>query len=274
MNSNPKYRWPLNRDQLEVLNLLHKFRFGSSDLIAQCFGKKNGAFVYKRLKILQEQGFIGKRFDGDYRIKGMPAAYYLLPDGMRKLNEARLANGRDPLPVERLYKEKSVSDGFVQYCLDVFDVYCHLKTELGDSLHFFTRGQLTKYDYFSEFVPSVYVRHVTSGTEKDYFLEYLQSSKPFFTVIQRLKQYIEYANSGEWEAETNSEFPKILLICDKPSMQNRLLKKAESILEDADDELKFYIATHADFKRGSDVWRNLSDADDILYLTRDKPGTA
>ena len=57
-----KYRWPLNDDQLETLELLYKFRYGSSDLIAQYFNKPNGNFVYKRLKILQDQGFIGKRF--------------------------------------------------------------------------------------------------------------------------------------------------------------------------------------------------------------------
>jgi len=67
-----KHRRKLNDEQIEVLELLYKFRFGSNDLIAQYFGKKNRSFVFKRLSILLEQGLIGKRFDSSYRIKGKP----------------------------------------------------------------------------------------------------------------------------------------------------------------------------------------------------------
>ena len=263
MNNNPKYRWPLNKEQIEVLHLLYRFRFGSADLIARSFGKNSGVFVYKRLKILQEQDFIGKRFDSSYRIKGKPAVYYLTPDGLRKLNERRASDNKEAVNAQGIYRAKLASESFVQSCLDVFGIYLDLKSQYGESLHFFTKSQLVKYDYFSEFVPGVYMRIVSNGIEKDYFLEYLQSGKPFFTVIQRLKQYIEYADSGEWEAETDSKFPTILLVCDKPSLQNRLLKKAAPTLDDADDEIKFYATIHV----SSDIWFNLVEPDEPLSLS-------
>lgn len=258
MTHEPKYRWPLNSDQLEVLNLLYQFRFGTSDLIAKCFGKKSGVFVYKRLKILQEQGYIGKRFDSSYRIQGKPAAYYLLPAGLRKLNEHLVSEGKDELSVKGLYKSPKASDTLIQSCLSIFGLYCTLKEQYGDDLRFFTRGQLTKYDYFDEFTPIAYMRITFDGIEHDYFLEYLQSAKPFFAIIKRIKEYAEYGDSGEWEAGTDSEFPAILLVCDNQKLQNRLMKNSALALSEADDDLKFYITTSDKL----DAWHNLADQDE------------
>ena len=246
-----KHRKKLNTEQLEVLELLYKFRFGSNDLIAQYFGKKNRSFVFKRLSILLDQGLIGKRFDSSYRIQGKPAAYYLLPPGARVLQEHQPGK---PINIKAIYKDKDVSEEFVDYCLSIFALYCRLKASYGNKLHFFTKPQLTKYEYFSEFTPSVYIR-LDGDIEQDFFLEYFQSSKPFFTATRRIKQYIEYADSGEWEAETNSDFPKILLVCDRPSLQSRLLKRAAYVLDEADDELKLFVATRADLN----IWHNLVD---------------
>ncbi|HEU5187173.1 MAG TPA: replication-relaxation family protein [Candidatus Saccharimonadales bacterium] len=254
--SEQKHRKKLNTQQLEVLELLYKFRFGSNDLIAQYFGKKDRSFVFKRLSILLDQRLIGKRFDSSYRIKGKPAAYYLLPAGARALQENRLDR---PINIKAIYKDKTVSEDFVNYCFEVFSLYCQLKRTYGDSLKFIAKSQLAnRYDYFEDFVPSVYVRLDVDGSEKHFFLEYLQNSKPFFTILRRLKQYIEYADSGEWEAGTNSDFPNVLLVCDSPSLQKRLLKKASSILEDADDELRLYLA----IKSNLNEWYDLTEPDE------------
>lgn len=255
-----KHRKKLNTEQLEVLGLLYKFRFGSNDLIAQYFGKKDRSFVFKRLTILLEQGLVGKRFESSYRIQGKPAAYYLLPAGARALQESRPVR---VINIKAIYKDKTVSEEFVEYCLGLFKLYNGLRVRYGDSLKFFTKNQLTQYEYFENFVPSVYMRLTTNDIEKDFFLEYLQSNKPFFTNIRRIKQYTAYADSGDWEAGTESDFPNVLLVCDSPSLQKRLLKKASSLLEDADDELKFFATTQAD----GDQWLDFADPDELLALS-------
>jgi hypothetical protein len=236
----PKRRRKLNAEQLEVLMLLYKFRFGSNDLIAQYFGKKDRSFVFNRLKILQEQGLIGKRFDSSYRIKGKPAAYYLLPDGARLLQQAKPDK---QINIKAIYKDKTVSEEFVGYCLSLFAIYIQLKAKHGDNLRFVTKPQLANYDYFEDFMPSAYIHLEVKRTEKEYFLEYLQSSQPFFAAIRKIKQYINYFDSGEWEAGTGGDFPKVLLVCDGPSLKKRLVKKQDKILEDADDELEFSFVT-------------------------------
>ena len=251
----PKYRKQLNDDQINVLKLLFKFRFGSSDLLARSIGKKQSADIYRRLRILQDQGLIARRYEPGYKLLGRPAAYYLTPDGARALHEY------DPklMPnIKAIYKDKAVSEAFVQYCLDVFGLYRKLHDIHGNELRFFTRSQLIKYDYFEEFVPNVYLRINQGGTEHDFFLEYLQSSKPFFAALQRLKQYVKYADSGEWEAGTDSDFPAMLFVCDSRKLLNRLREKADWALDEADDELGFYATTLGKL----DVWQSLTDEDE------------
>ena len=255
------HRKTLNIDQLKVLELLYKFRFGSNDLVAQYFGKRDRSFVYKRLKILLEQGLIDRRFDSSYRLLGKPAAHYLLPEGARMLQAAK---SNTAINIKVTYKNKSVSEEFVGYCLALFDIYCQIRRSYGDAVHFFTRHQLAgHYDYFDDFVPGAYMRIDMEDGDKDYFIEYLQSSKPFFASVRRLKQYIEYADTGEWEAGTDCDFPKVLLVCDASSLQDRLMKRADSILDEADDELEFYITD-----REVNTWRNLAAPDVLLTLSQ------
>ncbi len=257
MSHNPKYRRPLNNDQAEVLYLLYRFRFGTSDLIAQCFGKNSGIYVYKRLKILSEQGYIGQRYDKSYRIRGKPAAYYLLPDGLKQLNERRSAEGKDALRASWLYKESKVSEAFVQYCLGVFGIYCGLRVHYGNNLQFFTKNQLAnRYEYFADFTPAVYIRLSKNGSEQDFFLEYLESDKPLFTILQRLKQYVEYAECGDWEDGTGADFPVVLLVCDTERLQKLLIKRPGIALDE--DDLKFYVTTPSRL----DTWQNLADQDE------------
>jgi DNA-binding HxlR family transcriptional regulator len=243
--------------QLDILSLLYRFRFATSNNLTQALNSKRTNTINQRLKLLLQQDYIGRKYEPSYRLLGKHASYYLLPKGISALKQIP-DNKFDKTILHNIHKDKTASDQFIDYSLGIFSTYCQLKAKYGDSLHFFTKSQLAnKYDYFSEFLPSIYIRLDINGTEKDYFLEYLQTSKPYFTVIQRLKQYIEYASNGDWEAGTESDFPKILLVCDTPSLQNRLLKRAGSILNEADEELKFYTTTSSNLE----TWHNLDDQD-------------
>lgn len=237
MINQPKYRHRLNPEQLEVLELLHKFRFASSDLIARYFNKKNGTFVYKRIKILEEQGLVGKRYENSYRLQGRPAIYYLVPDGARKLQEIRNTD----VNIKAAYKDKIASDQFIDHNLTIFKIYCDLKTLYGDRLKFFTKSELKQYEYFPDPLPDAYFRINTDDEHKQYFLEALQSTRPFFVSVNKARRYIQYQESGEWE-DTDTDLPTVILACDSPTLQNRLEKQIIK-LENEIDELKFHLTS-------------------------------
>jgi hypothetical protein len=250
----------LNTKQLDILRLLYRFRFATTHLLTQALNTKSKNKMNERLKVLLDQEYIGRNFNTEYRLLRKHASYHLLPKGIDALK--RIPDNKfDTSVLHNIYKDKSASEQFINHCLGVFEVYCQLKATYGDKLRFFTKSQLAnKYDYFSEFVPSVYLRVDISGVEKEFFLEYLQDSKPFFTAIQRLRQYAEYASSGEWEAELESDLPKVLLVCDNVSLQKRLLKRTGSVLTDADEDLEFYITTQDSLNR----WHNLAEPNEPL----------
>jgi len=73
----PKYRKQLNQEQIAVLQMLYRFRFASNEQVAKFQEKPGSKAVQKRLKILEDQGLIAKRYDKSYKLQGKPAAYYL-----------------------------------------------------------------------------------------------------------------------------------------------------------------------------------------------------
>ena len=262
----PNHR-PLNKKQLDILRLLYRFRFGTTALFTQALQTKSKIKMNERLKILLDQQYIGRHFEPEYHLLRKHASYYLLPDGIDALRQIP-DNKFDKSILRNIRKDKTASAQFIDHCLGIFNLYCQFQKTHGDKVHFFTKSQLVnKYEYFSEFAPNAYIRLDTGESEQDFLLEYLQSTKPFFTIMQRLKEYAEYGSSGEWEAETNSDFPKVLLVCDKPILQKRLMKKAATIIDDADDELKFYVASPKDSEAEDMSWHNLTEPDRVFSLS-------
>lgn len=256
--SEQKHRKKLNAEQLEVLELLYKFRFGSNDLIAQYFGKKDRSFVFKRLSILLEQGLIGKRFDSSYRIQGKPAAYYLTPSGARALQKRR-EPGKPAINIKAIYKDKTVKDDFVRQCLDIFAVYNHLRAKHGDRLKFFTRANLNyeHFDYFPKPLPDAYMRLRTGEEEKQYFLNFYYDNQPFFKAVKRIQAHVEYAESGDWD-ETGTDLPTLLNVCESASLYKRIQKKVPKLIDDTwNEDTKSAITTKSElFSDSTAIWQS------------------
>lgn len=265
--NNPKYRWPLNDDQLEILELLYKFRFGSNNLIAEYFGKNHRAFASNRLKVLEEQGFIGKRFDSSYRIQGKPAAYYLRADGARKLQERR--DNKDEVNIKSIYKDKTVSEGFIWHSLNIFAAYNQLKARYGSKLDYFTKSDLASYQHFPKPLPDVFLSLEIKDTTKHFFMELIENSKPFFTAVRTIKKYIDYKQSGNW-ALTEADFPVILFVCDSTSWQKQLQKQIVKMLSKTlIDDLVFAATTKEELKHVKDnqkIWQSAREPDIKLSL--------
>lgn len=138
----PKYRRPLNDSQLEVLKLLYKFRFSSSELAARYLGKANIKLVQKKLKVLEDQGYAGKRYDKSYKLQGKAANYYLTPKGarlLRQLYQQYKDSGGKTKPsieisnqgIKQLYKNQTVLEDFITHCLNILNIYLKLREQYG-----------------------------------------------------------------------------------------------------------------------------------------------
>lgn len=262
--SEPKHRKKLNASQLEVLYLLYKFRFGSNDLFAQYFGKKDRSFVYKRLAILLDQELIGKRFESSYRIKGKPAAYYLEPEGARRLQEAKNIE----INIKSLYKDKTVSEQFIRYRMELFAIYNQLRSQYGDALKFFTATELNKeeFDYFPHPLPDAYIRLKAGHKNKQFFLDVFHDDQPYFVAVRKILQYIKYDEDAEWSV-TDTNLPTILALCESPSLAKRVQKRMAKALNDSwSDKLGFAVTTKAALLSGEPAaWHRVDGTTKKLY---------
>jgi hypothetical protein len=234
----PKYRKKLNKEQLAVLNLLYTFRFASSKQIATYPEKPSHKHVQKRLKILEDQGCIAKRYDKSYKLKGKPAAYYLLPKGGRTLIALDDRDENEPINIKRIYEDKDVSESFIQHCLNILSVYFTLDALHGDRLDFFTKSDLKyeQFDYYPQPLPDAHIRLKTDQSRKELFLDIFEDSQPFFVLIRRIKKYLEYAGNGDWPEET---LPTILMIVENKSVHKRLRKRLAKELRESYEEVSF-----------------------------------
>lgn len=240
----PKYRKKLNQEQVAVLQLVYRFRFASSEQIAKHQEKKSNKFIQKRLKILEDQCLIAKRYDKSYKLKGKPAAYYLTSKGARALEANTNRKPDELINAKRIYKDKDVSEGFIEHSKNVLDVYLTLKTlyPAQSKLNYFTKSQLSyeKYDFFPSPLQDAYIRIKASKGEREFFLDIFEDNQPFFVLIRRIKKYLDYAGSGEWARyDEDNELPTVLLVVQNKSVHKRLRKRLAKELRESYEELQF-----------------------------------
>lgn len=227
-------------NQLAVLKLLYRFRFGTTDLLARALELKDGRYIHTRLEALVSQEYIGKNYDSSYKLEGKPATYYLLPKAFKALKQQHKATGKElsDKTLRNAYKDKEASNEFIARKLAVFTIYDRLRVTHGQNLKLWTKDQLNfdKYDYFPQPKPGAYLTILPEGIrprERCFFLNYLDDDTPFFVHVRRLQMCIDYVEANEWEDATSSKLRGVLLVCESTSLLKRIRKKlAQAVDED------------------------------------------
>lgn len=254
--------YALTKKQRVILNLIYRFRFVTSDLLSKTTGISKKT-INKRLQLMVELKYIGRRFEPEYHLLRKHAAYYLLPEGrkvLRKLSSTKY----NQTALRNTNKDKEARDEFINHWLTVFEAHCTLKELYGDSLQFFTKSQLADSKSLPKKLPDAFIQLDTEDSQKRFFFDVLHEGQPFFLATRRVMQYIDYTENGDWPSKY--ELPTILLLCDSLALQKRLLKKMRHAIENADnDELKFYIT--ATDELNNDEWQNMLDPDETLSLS-------
>lgn len=230
----------LNKGQVATLELLYRYRFITSELLAKVEGKKHLQVTRSRLATLEKQGYIGRRYDSSYKLLGKFAAYYLLPKGLQYLKSIGVA---EPQAIKMIYNDRKASDKFVDFCLQVCSTAQSLLSFYGDEVKMFTRTELLNYDYFPQPRPDLYMS-IKRKPVRHYFVDLYDDSTPAFAMAKKLKQYIDHYESGEWES-TGSDYPEIIIACTSSKAERRLQKKITPVVEGMQGSLTVYTVTEA-----------------------------
>jgi hypothetical protein len=219
----------LTKQQLELVELVYKFRFVTSRLVCEKYGRRSKAVMHRRLQLLQEQGILGMRYDGHMRLRGEPASYYLLPEGI-----AALKAQSDPELVSRrtlqtAYKDRTAEKTFISDSLAIFQLYNYYRGLYGESMSFSTKSNMTfaAFDYFPDPIPNGFIRHVQSGAVQCYFLEYIRSHITPVGQYKLVKKYADYFADDKWSSRRSGS-PIILLVCETESVFKAINKQVSA----------------------------------------------
>lgn len=223
----PSYRRPLNKQQLQILCALYKFRFGTEELLA-VHTNSSRRYTHERLRILTEQEYIGRRYDSSYKLAGRGAEYYLAGRGIEILKQ-HPKDFRIGL-LRNIKKDENASNRFVRHSITIFSIYARLVEAYGDALrdsfHFYTRSYMfgDKAEGFPKPLPDSFASFRTTRSEpiEHYLIECFDDTMPQSVIRNRIGQLIDHADSGEWEL-TNT-YPRILLVCQTEKMQKNIVR--------------------------------------------------
>lgn len=261
-------RSALKQGQIDILEVLYKYRFGSRQLVADSLGIKAGSSLYEKLNVLIKHGLVAMRQEKRLKLLGVPAAYYLTPKGLKAL---QVLDDHDHITepiIKSSYRDKAVSQTFVNHTLDVYRYTNALKRQYPE-LKVYFRRDMSRYSYFPDNPPDAFLSLKVGDTPKRFFLDVIPDSLPRNILDRRITDYAEFFDEGGWEI-TNSELPSLLLVTEKGTTETRARRAARAAINraDTDDDIEVYTTTFGALGDSTSlaIWTNIEDTDELIPL--------
>lgn len=264
--------YSLNNKQIYTLKLIYKFRFINSTLLADYRGISRIS-SNKSLKVLLDKGYIGTRYEKSYKLQGKGPRYYLTTMGIRVL-KAKTDLRLSRLTIANLYRNNLVTDVFIEHSLDVMTVVMALKAKYPETFNIYTRTELGNYEYFPKPKPDLYLNRIKLSTKlpNEYMLDIFTDVPPY-VIRYRIKEYLQHYDSGDWEADAETDYPALLIVCPDEKSEKQLLKYLARKLDNEGiyiDDLNFYITsidilTNPD--RDKDIWKSVYEPKKVLSIS-------
>ena len=251
----------VKQGQIDILEALYKYRFGSRVLIANALNI-SPVTLHKKLLVLIKHGLIASRYDGNARIQGKPVAYFLTPKGLRFLAELESHDYVTEKVIKASYRDKSLAEATITHSIQVFSHILRLKHRYQE-LKAYLRRDMNRYTYFPETLPDAFLSLSVEDSTTRFFLDVIPDTQERKPLFQRVSAYIAFFDKGGWD-ETNTEQPKLLFIAETARaerMIRRIVKGAISHIE-PDDEPEVFTTTHKALERMDSealIWTALDD---------------
>ncbi len=240
-----KKRYDISKSQEELLLGVMKYRFVSTDILAETLGKDRST-IYERLSVLVDQGYVLKQYDKSFRFRQRPVIYTLAPAGIRHLNG---------LGVERTklhYKNKSFTDEQIDEQLRLGKIARAVHKPYGNRFTLHTKYQLGPDDFYLTPPPFAKLVGKTEDTP-DYFIEYFPPLYETWKIRKRINQHLEYADEHDEYA-----YPHLLLVCGNESTLKRVVRLTADTLADFEIFCTTLDQIHTDH---DGIWLKPEDAD-------------
>jgi hypothetical protein len=230
----------LNQHQLDVLLLLYKFRFATSNLLTQKLKLQHRNSINSRLQILEDQNYIGRRYDKSYKLMNKPASYFMLPNGFAVL---RGIEGISSNVLKNMYKDVAATDAFIERSLTIFSIYNKLEGIFGQRFDMFSKSELNGMEGMPEMLPDGLIRLKTSDSirakERYYFLYYVEERQPLFAISSIITEQLDYGDTQDWNT-FSAKPPSVIIVCNSPALERRLHRQAGRVEDEAAKGQRFF----------------------------------
>lgn len=240
--------------QQSILCLLYKHRFLDRTHIQALLKHKDKRRIFAWLKDLRGKEYIEWIYDSnDFANKTKPAIYYLKLNGIRFL---RTLNEYPTTELRKRYKESSRQQSFIDRCLILADCCVTLEAKSIDGVQYSYVLQADYVDrdsdrhFLNELQPHLCFTKQDGTERKTYLLEVFDTTTPRYMLKKRLRDYVEYIDDCEWQAEVaDNQPPIVLLVCSTTAELIYAKRRTRMLLEDAgNDDLHIRFATHEKLK--------------------------
>ena len=257
-----QHREQLSTGQIKLLGLLGKFRFVTVELVSS-WRDRSKATIYERLAVLENQGYVQKRYEKSWKLLGRPAVYSLTGKGLRVLRDTRPGCFTDAV-IRNQYKNRSASLQLVDHSLDVAKLCVQLYKQYNGKYDIFSKSEIDQFEEFMRPLPDLYIR--TNRKDEDdqpihYQLETIEAGTFTWMIKKRINAHQEWFddnNDEDWGFEDN--YPHLLLVCDNKSTEKRIHR----LTDEAYMDYETWTTTRERFNTGEKrVWLRYYDEDEM-----------
>lgn len=236
-------RYKISPSQTSILLALLKYRFLTTDLLAELL-KKDRSTIYERLAVLVDQEYVIKKYSSTYRIDRRPASYYLAPAGIRYLKSRGLER------TQIHYKNRDFSESQIDeyYRYPKFSLCIH--RNYPQTFRTYSKYQLAPEDYLS---PMPWL--LLSPDDEDapeLFMEYIPAGEQSWIIRKRINQHIDSSEEADYR------YPYLLLVAGNDNTEKRIIKMSTDLMWDSE----LYTTTEERLLSGKkDIWLRPEEVD-------------
>jgi len=248
-----KENYPLVKTQIRLLKLLYKFRFGTTVLLSEYVGIEQTT-MNRNLKKLMDRELITRHLTNTDRLEGKAARYFLTTKGIKEL---KVRTELDDGVVRSYYKNKTVSEVFIDHNLNIFSAYLTIQKQYPGRFTALTKSEVSKYEQFPPIKPDLFLQ--SKNDSGDYFL-YIYEDTQLFVIQKHIKQLIEHSEEEDYWGDT---YPDVLIAAPNPSAERKIIRRLENSLEDFD----FFITTSKALLAGNQhIWTDPTKLEEPIAL--------
>lgn len=223
----------ITKKQQAIIQLLYRYRFLKQKQLQQFLRHQDKRRSSRWLKDLKDKQYIDWFYEPDNpATRTTPAMYFLDINGIRWLRE----NSNHPeTELRKRYKDSTRQPDFMSRCLLIADCALQLEARSNDPTDAVRYNYALSTDYFdldndyaflleTEAIRPdlIYEKEMPGKDDKPIFttslVELIDPTTPDYMLRKKLKAYVSYLASDEWEQTKSSairsdELPAILIAC-------------------------------------------------------------